>query len=85
MRLFQNGKQESFWNGIERRLLPMLEGVADLTLAQLNKAMLAWIEMEYHRSGSLACDIASRFAQHSHNIHSRGVGAHHEPPPKQTR
>ena len=28
---FQNGKQESFWNGIEGRLLPMLEGVADLT------------------------------------------------------
>ncbi len=27
---FQNGKQESFWNGIEGRLLPMLEGVADL-------------------------------------------------------
>jgi len=28
----------------------MLEGVADLTLAQLNKATLAWIEMEYNRS-----------------------------------
>jgi hypothetical protein len=27
----------------------------------------------------LACDISSRFAQHSHNIHSWGVGAHHEP------
>jgi transposase InsO family protein len=47
---FQNGKQESFWNGIEGRLLPMLEGVADLTLAQLNEATLAWIEMEYNRS-----------------------------------
>ena len=47
---FQNGKQESFWNGVEGRLLPMLEGVADLTLSQLNEATLAWIEMEYNRS-----------------------------------
>jgi putative transposase len=47
---FQNGKQESFWNGIEGRLLPMLEGVAELTLAQLNEATLAWIEMEYNRA-----------------------------------
>jgi putative transposase len=47
---FQNGKQESFWNGVEGRLLPMLEGVADLTLDRLNEATLAWIEMEYNRS-----------------------------------
>jgi putative transposase len=47
---FQNGKQEIFWLGIEGRLLPMLEGVADLTLSQLNQATLAWIEMEYNRS-----------------------------------
>jgi len=47
---YQNAKQEAFWNQIEGRLLPMLEGVADLTLAQLNEATLAWIEMEYHRS-----------------------------------
>lgn len=46
---YQNGKQESFWGQIEGRLLPMLEGVADLTLAQLNEATLAWIEMEYNR------------------------------------
>lgn len=46
---YQNGKQESFWNQIEGRLLPMLEGVADLTLAQLNEATLAWIEIEYNR------------------------------------
>lgn len=47
---YQNGKQESFWNGIEGRLLPMLEGVTDLTLAQLNEATLAWVEMEYNRA-----------------------------------
>lgn len=46
---YQNGKQESFWNQIEGRLLPMLQGVADLTLAQLNEATLAWIELEYNR------------------------------------
>jgi putative transposase len=47
---FQNGKQESFWNGVEGRLLPMLEGVVDLSLDQLNEATLAWIEMEYNRA-----------------------------------
>lgn len=46
---YQNGKQEAFWTQIEGRLLPMLEGVADLTLAQLNEATLAWIEIEYNR------------------------------------
>jgi putative transposase len=46
---YQNGKQESFWTQIEGRLLPMLEAVADLTLAQLNEATLAWIEIEYNR------------------------------------
>ncbi len=46
---FQNGKQEAFWSQIEGRLLPMLEGVADLTLAQLNEATQAWVELEYNR------------------------------------
>jgi len=46
---YQNGKQESFWGQIEGRLLPMLEGVADLSLDPLNEATLAWIEMEYNR------------------------------------
>ena len=46
---YQNGKQESFWGQIEGRLLPMLEGVADLSLRQLNDATQAWVEMEYNR------------------------------------
>lgn len=46
---YQNGKQESFWGQIEGRLLPMLEGVRDLTVEQLNYATQAWVEMEYHR------------------------------------
>ena len=46
---YQNGKQESFWTQIEGRLLPMLEGVPDLSLGALNEATLAWAEMEYNR------------------------------------
>lgn len=46
---YQNGKQESFWGQVEGRLLPMLEGVADLSLRQLNDATQAWVEMEYNR------------------------------------
>ena len=44
-----NGKQEVWWSQVEGRLLPMLEGVADLTLSQLNEATQAWVEMEYNR------------------------------------
>jgi len=46
---YQNGKQEAFWGPVEGRLLSMLEGCADLTLAQLNEATQAWVEMEYNR------------------------------------
>jgi len=46
---YQNGKQEKFWGQIEGRLLPMLEGQADLSLRQLNDATQAWAEMEYNR------------------------------------
>jgi putative transposase len=45
----QNGKQESFWGQIEGRLLPMLEGEPQLTLALLNTATQAWAEEEYQR------------------------------------
>lgn len=45
----QNGKQEAWWSSVEGRLLPMLEGVVDLTLGQLNDATQAWVEMEYNR------------------------------------
>lgn len=46
----QNAKQEVFWAQVEGRLVAMLEGVAELTLAQLNEATLAWAEGEYHRT-----------------------------------
>jgi transposase InsO family protein len=47
---YQNGKQENFWGALEGRLMAMLEGVEPLTLALLNEATLAWVELEYHRS-----------------------------------
>ena len=46
---YQNGKQEVFWAQVEGRLIPMLEGLKDLTLPLLNEATLAWLEMEYNR------------------------------------
>jgi hypothetical protein len=46
---YQNGKQESFWGQVEGRLMAMLEGCKDLTLAQLNEATAAWVELEYNR------------------------------------
>jgi len=47
---YQNGKQESFWGQVEGRLMDMLENCKDLSLAFLNEATIAWLEMEYNRS-----------------------------------
>lgn len=44
----QNAKQEVFWAQIEGRLLAMLEGEKQLSLALLNEATQAWVEHEYH-------------------------------------
>lgn len=46
---YQNGKQESFWNQIEGRLLPMLASVEGLTLEELNRFTLAWAQHDYNR------------------------------------
>ena len=48
---YQNGKQESWWNQIEGRLLPMLEGEeeSELTLERLNYISQAWVELEYNK------------------------------------
>ncbi len=47
---YQNAKQENFWgNQVEGRLMPMLEGVKDLSLQPLNEATLAWVELGYNR------------------------------------
>lgn len=45
-----NAPIEAYWKQISLRLIPMLEGVPDLTLAQLNEATQAWVELEYNRS-----------------------------------
>jgi transposase InsO family protein len=45
----QNAKQEVVWASVEGRLLAMLEGVPDLTLALLNQATQAWVELEYNQ------------------------------------
>ena len=47
---YQNGKQEVFWAVLEGRLMSMLEGVKDLTMALLNEATQAWVELEYNRA-----------------------------------
>lgn len=46
----QNGKQEVLWAQVEGRLMAMLEHQRDLTLALLNQATQAWVEMEYHQA-----------------------------------
>jgi transposase InsO family protein len=46
---YQNGKQEDFWGTVEGRLMAMLENVKPLTLEFLNRATLAWVELEYNQ------------------------------------
>ena len=46
---YQNGKQESFWNQVESRLIAMLDGIEHLTLDLLNEATQAWLHLEYNR------------------------------------
>jgi len=62
---YQNGKQEAFWGTVEGRLLAMLDGYPELTLAFLNEAMQAWVEIEYNRAvhRELSCAPVERFAQ----------------------
>ena len=62
---YQNGKQEAFWGTLEGRLMKMLDGVAELTLAVLNEATQAWVEIEYNRAvhRETSCSPVERFAQ----------------------
>ncbi len=62
---YQNGKQECFWATLEGRLMEMLGGVAELSLAFLNEATQAWVEIEYNRRPhrELCCSPVERFAQ----------------------
>jgi putative transposase len=45
----QNAKIENFWARLEGRLMAMLEGHEALTLELLNRATIAWLELEYNR------------------------------------
>lgn len=58
----QNAKQEVFWAQVEGRLLPMLEGERELSLALLNAATQAWAEGEYQRKrhDELGCSPMER-------------------------
>ncbi|MCP5010132.1 MAG: transposase family protein [Aestuariibacter sp.] len=47
---YQNAKQEVFWATVEGRLMAMLEGVKDLSLARLNEITQVWVEQEYHQN-----------------------------------
>jgi transposase InsO family protein len=62
---YQNGKQESFWGNLEGRLLAMLDNAPELTLAFLNEATQAWVEIEYNRAvhRELSCTPVERFAR----------------------
>lgn len=60
---YQNAKQEVFWVQVEGRLLAMLEGETELTLAKLNQATIPWIEFEYHRKhhSEIGCSPLERY------------------------
>jgi len=45
----QNAKCEVWWVSVEGRLMPMLEGIKELTLELLNDATAAWVEGDYNR------------------------------------
>ena len=45
-----NAPIEAFWKQLSLRLIPMLESVPNLTLAYLNEATQAWVELEYNCS-----------------------------------
>ena len=59
----QNGKQESFWGNVEGRLLAMLEGQGELTLARLNELSQVWVEGDYHRArhSEIGCSPLERY------------------------
>lgn len=62
---YQNAKQEVFWAVVEGRPVAMLEGVAELSLSQLNEATQAWVELEYNRKlhSEIGCSPVERWQQ----------------------
>ena len=45
----QNGKIEAFWGILEGRFMAMLENVTDLSLDELNRLCVLWVEHEYNQ------------------------------------
>ena len=45
----QNGKIEAFWGILEGRFMAMLENVTDLSLDELNRLVVLWVEHEYNQ------------------------------------
>ncbi len=45
----QNGKIESFWGIFEGRFMAMLENMTELTLDDLNRLAVLWVEHEYNQ------------------------------------
>jgi len=45
---YQNGKQESFWQPLEARLMKMIPKEKRITLDILNRITQAWVEQDYH-------------------------------------
>lgn len=62
---YQNGKQEAFWDTVEGRLLPMLEGIDELTLDLLNEVTQPWVELDYNRTkhSELPCSPLERWLE----------------------
>jgi putative transposase len=48
---YQNAKIEAFWGQLEGRLVAMVESLSGrITLDELNRATMAWVEQEYNRA-----------------------------------
>ncbi len=75
---YQNAKQESFWATLEGRLMRMLDRVEQLSLADLNKMTLAWVEQEYHRTPhqELGCPPLTRYLESINPAEDHPAGSH---------
>lgn len=62
---YQNGKQETLWDRLEGRLVAMLSRTEGLQMDFLNRATLAWAEMEYNRTvhDELSCAPVDKYCQ----------------------
>ncbi len=59
----QNAKQENFWARVEAVFLAMCENCENLMLAELNRLLIAWVELGYNRKvhGEIGTEPLTRF------------------------